>query len=914
MAIQDINNMYRYTNETFSGCDMVASITININVQNPETKEWTTKPVIETIGELQTVSYSIYMEKKPVRSIGNVNAKDYTMGPRTIAGTLVFSLFNKHFAKKILEKVNNGYRAGTAFLVDELPPFDITISAANEYGYRSRMAIYGIRLLNEGQVMSINDVYTENTYQYFATDVEYFDDEKGYVRNSSSKMYKLSDRLDVVDTIDPRFKLTNNLLSQEISDNYNSQINQAARLNVDVKQPVRANSQGIATFTLTPAQDSGKINITDINTSKKISATLNASVENRQRKLSVGLDPGKYSAIFTNNRTGKNSNIVKFLVNNVYVKDNLKLYEPIIEYVTDTSIEIYSNEPMHNKVKINLNANTDNDVFDIVNRHCLIENLSPNTAYSLFTYNDKDGIPSKQVYVKTLNEKDTLFNKLLLFISANSSQMQFPDLIDYRNLINEAKTVAFNNNEKITDSLLDLKRKYINLYNNSLKEDKDYYNIKIGQINELIYFSNRLFNDFISAVNDKIDVPIPKMKLNSQYENVFTFDKKITTAEIFKDYGNIVQFYYEVPNYNFKTIDGVDNSFRFNGKPGKQHYIQALIGKYRSPKLEFYVMTQKEKDEFIKRDRAKKKLSEKQIKDIDNKISQDNLSLLSSSDYERSFLINALKIEKPLVIPPEVINIDNDVTVITSINDLFCDDIDNRFYLAIATYEQILNKDAVYKIDFCQKDKQINISKIFNGLKKNTSYAIWIEDSNLNHISNATTFVFNPDFDIDNDKFKNYSIDEMIQNIESMAESLPREVRTDIKSILENDASIQKNEIINSILCTLLDASINKGSLIKFLKYFKYYIGLFGTSEENIFNEIEFKDDICSFLSDISGNLLITSITKDGTTSILRNLNIGDIDVSLNDLGDLILIIGYNDKQKSKLILINRVNKYMEVL
>ena len=154
----------------------------------------------------------------------------------------------------------------------------------------------------------------------------------------------------------------------------------------------------------------------------------------------------------------------------------------------------------------------------------------------------------------------------------------------------------------------------------------------------------------------------------------------------------------------------------------------------------------------------------------------------------------------------------------------------------------------------------------------------------------------------------------MIQNIESMAESLPREVRTDIKSILENDASIQKNEIINSILCTLLDASINKGSLIKFLKYFKYYIGLFGTSEENIFNEIEFKDDICSFLSDISGNLLITSITKDGTTSILRNLNIGDIDVSLNDLGDLILIIGYNDKQKSKLILINRVNKYMEVL
>ena len=45
------------------------------------------------------------------------------------------------------------------YIADEIPPFDITISFANEYGYDSRMALYGVRLLNEGQSMATNDIY-----------------------------------------------------------------------------------------------------------------------------------------------------------------------------------------------------------------------------------------------------------------------------------------------------------------------------------------------------------------------------------------------------------------------------------------------------------------------------------------------------------------------------------------------------------------------------------------------------------------------------------------------------------------------------------------------------------------------------------------------------------------------------------
>lgn len=157
--------------ESFSGCDMVCTISITL----PGEKVAIGNIVV---GYLQTLSYSVHQDKIPVRNIGNMNAKDYTFGPRTIAGSLVFALFNKHWMYDLMEIYRKKADIATTnhFLVDEMPPFDITITAANEYGRKARMALYGVRLLNEGMVLSINDLYTENTYQYVATNIDYFAD------------------------------------------------------------------------------------------------------------------------------------------------------------------------------------------------------------------------------------------------------------------------------------------------------------------------------------------------------------------------------------------------------------------------------------------------------------------------------------------------------------------------------------------------------------------------------------------------------------------------------------------------------------------------------------------------------------------------------------------------------------------
>lgn len=155
---------YMKTYQSFSGYDMVCTIEMYM----PKGGTYT-----QVIGELQTITYSIHQEKSPIRCLGDMNAKGYVFGPRTIAGTLIFTVFDRHWTTKMEKEylADAGVRAH--MLADEFPPFNLTISCANEYGHDAVCSIFGITLVNEGQVMSINDVFTENTYQFYATDVQY---------------------------------------------------------------------------------------------------------------------------------------------------------------------------------------------------------------------------------------------------------------------------------------------------------------------------------------------------------------------------------------------------------------------------------------------------------------------------------------------------------------------------------------------------------------------------------------------------------------------------------------------------------------------------------------------------------------------------------------------------------------------
>lgn len=196
---------YTKTYSTFSGCDIVASFNGKV------------------IGELQAITYSVSREKAPVYTMGSAEPRSFSRGKRGIAGTLVFTVFDRdalieEFKEKLdgtttgvqkfkaerngdndvnfisvedwdaemSKHANVGDQTGTSIgntsnlvskyqpiYADEILPFDVTISFANEYGQRAVLTIYGVELLNEGSGYSIDSVTTEKAYTFVARKIDY---------------------------------------------------------------------------------------------------------------------------------------------------------------------------------------------------------------------------------------------------------------------------------------------------------------------------------------------------------------------------------------------------------------------------------------------------------------------------------------------------------------------------------------------------------------------------------------------------------------------------------------------------------------------------------------------------------------------------------------------------------------------
>lgn len=197
----NFSNKIALSNISFSGADAVATITIP-NFGRDGKTTGTGESIV--LGELQTLSYSIHRENSPVRTVGHVNPRGFIKGSRTIAGSLIFTVFNEYVFYKISQYRDYlGRRNGFfAPLADMLPPFDIVVSFYNEYGQSSKMKIFGVTIVDEGQTVSIDDLITEQTYTYMARGIQ--------------PMVKLSPVDDGSSTLDPLLKQRNIQISKNI--------------------------------------------------------------------------------------------------------------------------------------------------------------------------------------------------------------------------------------------------------------------------------------------------------------------------------------------------------------------------------------------------------------------------------------------------------------------------------------------------------------------------------------------------------------------------------------------------------------------------------------------------------------------------------------------------------------------------
>lgn len=156
--------------KSFSGAD------INVVYLIPDTG-FGNKKSMKISAELQTITISSATSTLPVRRLGESKPKSYTKGARTFAGTMIFAVVNQDpfqelFAIDVLNStssINDG-----KWHVDQMPPFDIVITAINEAGVGGVQIINGVTITNWGVAYSVDDMYTESTYSYVAEYVSPF--------------------------------------------------------------------------------------------------------------------------------------------------------------------------------------------------------------------------------------------------------------------------------------------------------------------------------------------------------------------------------------------------------------------------------------------------------------------------------------------------------------------------------------------------------------------------------------------------------------------------------------------------------------------------------------------------------------------------------------------------------------------
>lgn len=185
---RSLDDISKYTNTytTFSGADIVCTFNGT------------------PIGSLSGITWSVTREKAPVFTMGSPNPRSFSRGKRGIAGSMIFTTFdrpalynliqnsiarddfkiwtrnwnnlpnmNSNLAANIVpvDAVSSEVVSVLPYYADQIPPFDVTITYANEYGQAAVRAIYGVELLNEGSGVSMDDMQIEETMTYVAREV-----------------------------------------------------------------------------------------------------------------------------------------------------------------------------------------------------------------------------------------------------------------------------------------------------------------------------------------------------------------------------------------------------------------------------------------------------------------------------------------------------------------------------------------------------------------------------------------------------------------------------------------------------------------------------------------------------------------------------------------------------------------------
>ncbi|RLA65743.1 MAG: hypothetical protein DRQ78_05005 [Epsilonproteobacteria bacterium] len=142
------------------------------------------------LGSVMSLSYSVYRDKTPVFNCGSHLIDGFSIANKYVAGSLITVMYEYDEFAGFMDQIEIDQRARNeqitvasyqnavgikefhTYMRDDLIPFNIHAIFTNEYtGSTREIVIYDATFINNGQVMSIQDLITENTLQYVARDI-----------------------------------------------------------------------------------------------------------------------------------------------------------------------------------------------------------------------------------------------------------------------------------------------------------------------------------------------------------------------------------------------------------------------------------------------------------------------------------------------------------------------------------------------------------------------------------------------------------------------------------------------------------------------------------------------------------------------------------------------------------------------
>lgn len=757
--------------DSYSGADIVVVAQLsNINNENKLSKK------CYILGSLQTISISTYQDKAPVRSIGNINAIDYLMGPRSIAGSLVFAVFDRHFAYDIFNDLKE-YTGKTTLLTDEIPPLDMTINFQNEYGKRSKMILYGVKMVTEGQVMSINDLFTENTYQFVATGLENLTPEEGsyskFTPNSKSNPMIINPTNIPFDTYD-NYPTGNKFdYNKESTSFIPSSSNEKPEISyVRVNQPLIDEDYGTITVGL---NDPDAIELVVTNKYKNDDEFIYTShMFDNKNEWDINVPQGIYNIACIDKKT---EDILDEITNIIIKLDekssNLNDY-PIINDVSDTSINVETNNPNHNNLTI-LQENNKIETVKVMNNNYVFKNLVPNTKYKFYSSNEES--TSKIATCTTLCEKNELAIKFKEFVF-NNKNLWINDLslFDYNILKNENELNLIN---KIANS--DFQYKY-----------------------ELLLYAIKYQNSFIRCANSENNINI-----------IYNNDLLNPLFEISNEYDRLNYYYTNSNNYYYITSKKINDSslvFNINNKP---YYVYAIdSNKLKSLKYDCYSFDENTKNYLNKYKNIFIDYNDYDLNNYKNNYNNTDIELLETIVLKD----NNIPIIPILDAPSIIYNRDDEILYI----DLDYQELLNKdedYYLCICNKNDTFQYTPIIKIKIQYNTISMYLSKYESHLKKDNYYLIYIEDKDNNIISYSSILsTYSNTIELDNynlDNIKNilkpiksfllqkYSCKDLIESIYLSVLSYNN---LSTKNFLNIFIQELLNTVIDSLQCNNLDS------------------------------------------------------------------------------------------------------------